>query len=84
MDAGAARELESIKSELNSIIGELESISSGVRKDFTGIGNEQCANCIDNVLNSYYSVRRKLNNLDTVTVTAAYAEAHGLTDGGGC
>ncbi len=68
MDAGASNELESIKRELNSIISELESISSGVRNDFVGIGNEKCADCIDRVLNQYYYVRRKLNNLDTSVV----------------
>lgn len=69
-----------IKRELNSIISELESISSGVRSDFTGIGNDKCADCINKVLNQYYYVRQKLNNLDTSTVTESYAQSHG---GGG-
>lgn len=77
MDAGARNELASIKGELNSIISELESISSGVRGDFVGIGNDKCADCIDQVLNQYYYVRRKLNNLDTYTVTESYAQSHG-------
>lgn len=77
MDASARNELASIKRELNSIISELESISRGVRSDFTGIGNEKCADCIDRVLNQYYYVRRKLNNLDTKTVTESYAKSHG-------
>lgn len=77
MDSGARAELSSIKRELDSIISELESISSGVRNDFTGIGNDKCSDCIDRVLNQYYCVRRKLNNLDTSTVTESYARAHG-------
>ena len=77
MDASARNELSSIKRELNSIISELESISRGVRNDFTGIGNDKCADCIDKVLNQYYYVRRKLNNLDTKTVTESYAKSHG-------
>lgn len=80
MDAGARNELISIKNELRSIIGELESISRGVRNDFTGIGNDKCADCIDRVLNQYYAVQRRLNNLDTSTVTDSFAQAHG---GGG-
>lgn len=83
MDASARNELASIKRELNSIISELESISNGVRKDFTGIGNDKCADCIDKVLNQYYGVRRKLNNLDTSTVTESYAMIHGSGGGGG-
>lgn len=77
MDANARNELESIKRELNSIIAELESISWGVRRDFVGIGNDRCADCIDGVLSNYYGVRNRLNNLDTTTVTDAYAQTHG-------
>jgi len=80
MDSKAKSELESIKRELNSIIKELESISDGVRSDFVGIGNEKCADCIDRVVSNYYTVRRKLNNLDTTTVTESYKKTHG---GGG-
>lgn len=80
MDSNGRNELESIKRELNSIIKELESISYGVQNDFTGIGNDKCAECINSVLNQYYFVRRKLNNLDTTTVTESYAQAH---NGGG-
>ena len=77
MHARAINELASIKRELNSIISELEEISAGVRNDFVGIGNERCADCINRVLNQYYVVRRKLNNLDTSTVTDSYAQSHG-------
>jgi hypothetical protein len=82
MNASARNELASIKRELNSIISELESISKGVRNDFTGIGNNKCADCIDRVLDQYYYVRRKLNNLDTTTVTESYAQSHGGDAGG--
>lgn len=77
MDASARNELASIKRELNSVISELEEISAGVRNDFVGIGNERCADCINRVLNQYYVVRRKLNNLDISTVTDSYAQSHG-------
>ena len=77
MDASARNELASIKRELNSVISELEEISARVRNDFVGIGNERCADCINRVLNQYYVVRRKLNNLDTSTVTDSYAQSHG-------
>lgn len=77
MDVNAQAELNSIKRELSSIISELENISNGVRKDFVGIGNEQCANCIDRTINQYRVVQRKLNNMDTSTVTESYAQAHG-------
>ena len=76
MNASARAELASIKRELNSIISELEDISRGVRRDFSGIGNEQCANCIDRVANQYRGVKRSLDNMDTSTVTPSYAKAH--------
>ena len=82
MDAKARAELNSIKSELNSIINELESISKGVRNDFKGIGNGECANCIDKVASQYRTVKRKLDNLDTTTVTESYAASHGGVTGG--
>lgn len=81
MDASARAELASIKTELNSIIRELEDISYGLRTKFTGIGNEQCAQCIDRVIGQYETVRRKLNTMDTSTVTESYAAAH--SSGGG-
>ena len=80
MDAKAKNELDSIIQELNSIISELESISSGVRSGFKNIGNEKCADCIDKVVNNYYTVRRKLRNMDTTKVTESFAQSHG---GGG-
>lgn len=80
MDSSAKRELNSIIRELNSIITELEDISHGVRYDFKNIGSEKCADCIDRVLNKYYTARTKLNNMDTSTVTESYAQTHG---GGG-
>lgn len=83
MDAWARTELASIKAELRSIIYELESISNGVRNDFIGIGSERCAACLDKVISNYYRVQRKLNNMDTSTVTESFANAHGGGGGGG-
>jgi uncharacterized membrane protein YgcG len=80
MDQNARNELDAIKRELWSIIKELEDISTGVRKDFAGIGNDKCADAINIVVNQYYTVYKKLNNIDTKTVTAAFAQSHG---GGG-
>lgn len=80
MDSSARNELNSIIREFNSIISELESISYGVRNDFKNIGNDKCADCIDRVVDNYYVVKRKLNNMDTSTLHEGYAQAHG---GGG-
>lgn len=58
-------ELNSIKSELSSIISELESISYGIRRDFSGIGNEKCSDCIDSVTSKYRTVKGKLDKIGT-------------------
>jgi len=81
MDASAKQELNQIKAELNAIIRELESISDGVRSDFSGIGNDRCADCIDSVINTYLKVKRQLANMDTETVTESFAAAHAESTG---
>ncbi len=83
MDANAQRELYEIRVELRNIINEMRSISSGVRRDFSGIGNEKCSDAINRVIDQYTYVQRKLNNIDTSAVTEEYAAAHGGTGGGG-
>lgn len=59
------KELDYICSEINSIIKELENISNGLKKEFIGIGNEKCAECIDNVINKYRTISKKIS---TVTI----------------
>lgn len=64
MDANTKYELDSIKLELKKIIDELNQISSGVRYDFSGIGNERCSNLIDDVAREYKKARTKLNQIN--------------------
>ena len=75
MNAAARAELDSIKGELTSIISELESISYEVRREFVGIGSEKCSDCIDTVIDRYYYVKRKLDNIDTTKVTEGFAQS---------
>lgn len=81
MCANAKNEISAIRGELSSIIRELEGISRGIRTEFSGIGNEQCANCIDRVIDKYYYVEKKLNNVNTNNLADWYADSH--TQGGG-
>lgn len=76
MDSSAKRELNNIKSELQSIINELTAISDGVVADFDNIGEERCAACINAAKENCRKAKKRLNNLDTETVTAEYAAAH--------
>lgn len=76
MNTQTQNELYSIKKELSSIIRELESISYGIGKDFVGIGNDKCAGTLNSVINNYYRVQKKLNNIDTSRVTESFARIH--------
>lgn len=77
MNAAAQNELYQIKRELLEIINQLDSISQGIRRDFIGIGSEQCAQCISNAASQYRMVKRKLDNMDTSKVTEEFARSHG-------
>lgn len=57
--------LNESKKELRSIINELRSIESGVRYDFSGIGENLCANCIDKIADRYEGVLNRLNRVDS-------------------
>ena len=55
--------LSDVRTELRSIIQELQNIESGVRSGFTGIGQDMCANGVVEVINHY---QRMLNRLDSM------------------
>ena len=74
MNVDAKRELDSIKTALSAEIRELEDISSGLRREFQGIGTERCADVIDGVISKYRTVLRKLNNIDVNDVHPDYIQ----------
>lgn len=63
MDASTRRELSNIKTELQSIINELDNIAVGLKTDFKNIGNDRCAQAVTKVADQYRTVKRKLNNI---------------------
>ncbi len=73
--ANGNHELYLIKSELQSIINELENIASGINRDFEGIGNEKCASRVNDIADHYRYVKRKLNNIDTSKISEKFAKA---------
>lgn len=83
MDSNAQYEVYLIKKELQNIINELDDIAYSIRYNFTNIGNENAASCVSKVADSYRTVKRKLENMDTSKVTEEYASAHGTSGGGG-
>ena len=56
--------LSACRNELRSIIQELRDIEWGVRRDFTGIGEELCGDCIEKIADKYDGVLTRLNNVN--------------------
>jgi hypothetical protein len=56
--------LDECKREMQSIIRELRDIEWGVRRDFTGIGEQLCGDCIDKIADKYDYVSRELNKVN--------------------
>ena len=73
MDVNSQYELYLIKSELNKIIEELYIIAGGVSRDFEGIGNDRCADCLLKVASHYENVKQKLNSMDMSTLSDEFA-----------
>ncbi|MGY3715150.1 hypothetical protein ACWE42_06465 [Sutcliffiella cohnii] len=64
--------LNSIKSELNSIIRELESIENGLRRDFEGIGSEVVAARIRTFVDECERANRRLNRVNPSNLSEAF------------
>lgn len=77
MDTNSQYELYLIKQELQSILNELDDVANGIKRNFSNIGNEQCAACVTRVADKYRIVKRKLDNIDTSKVTKEFATSHG-------
>lgn len=56
--------LSSCRAELQSIINELNSIEDGIRTDFSGIGQNMCADCIGSATAKFQKVLNDLYNVD--------------------
>lgn len=76
MDANSQYELYLIKQELQNITNELDTISLGVRRDFTGIGNEKCASSLTTAANHYRNVKSQLDKMDLSALSDEYLAAH--------
>lgn len=81
MSSNAENELYSIKRELESVVSELEEVSAGLKKDFSGIGEEKYAYVINEVIDNYRSVQRKLENISTIMAAQSYAAVKGANVG---
>ena len=72
--------LDSCRQELDSILAELKHIEEGVRTQFSGIGQEHCADCIAAVIRKYQKIQRDLYNVNTNILAESF---YGNGSGGG-
>ena len=56
--------LNECRNELRSIINEIRDVEDGVRRDFVGIGQDLCGNCIGKIGDKYDGVLTRLNQVD--------------------
>ena len=68
------QQLNVIKQDLQSIIDELEDIARGIKKDFEGIGNEQCASVISEEAKRYLEAKQKLDKIDIDKIKEEHAQ----------
>lgn len=63
--------LTSCKTELRSIISELKLIEYDVRNNFSGIGQDKCADCINRVISKYEYLLWQLETVDLNAIAQA-------------
>ena len=85
--ASARSEVNALASQLTALVAKLEDVSNGLRTDFSGIGNERCAQSIDSAIKDCRSVISKLKNMNMTKKTASWLLAHpesteGSSEGG--
>ena len=72
--------LGSCQSELSSIITELQSIRDGIQRDCSGIGQEHCVQCIDNVIAKYQGMLSRLYSVNPNRLADWFLEKMGLKE----
>ena len=68
MSTKAQNDLNRIKSEFNSVVGDLEIIRDYIHRNFIGIGNNTCFTKLGDVLSSHYKAKSALRSVDTTNV----------------
>lgn len=75
LDEEQLKELSNINKEIASISNDLERISSNVRNDFSGIGNERCADCLSYTSRRILEVYKLIANTDQDNLSDEYKHA---------
>lgn len=64
MTKKGSAQLKEYRAELKKIITELETIERHIRNDYKNVGNVQCADSINSVINKYKNALATLNSVD--------------------
>jgi len=70
IDGGMVMDLDECKREMQNIIRELRDIEWSVRRDFSGIGEQFCGDCIGKIADKYDYVSRELNRVNYNLITS--------------
>ncbi len=62
LDGSVRSEISSIKNELYSIASTLDNLAYGIRNDFDGVGNDICADRINDVSTKCRRIRNSLKS----------------------
>lgn len=65
MNKKGSKLLEECKSDLRSIIRDLEYAQIGIKNDFYNIGNKECSDCLGGVINRYNNALNIMNSIDS-------------------
>ncbi len=77
MDANTENELYEIKRRLGTAAAILNDVAYNVQRYSKGVGGERCAYSITSIANQTTNIKRRLENMDTETVTEGFVPPEG-------
>lgn len=77
MDANTEKELYEIMRRLGTAAAILNDVAYNVQRYSKGVGGERCAYSITSIANQTTNIKRRLENMDTETVTEGFVPPEG-------
>ena len=77
MDANTQNELYEIMRRLGTAANILNDVAYNVQRYSKGVGGERCSYSVTSIANQTSNIKRRLENLDTVTVAEGFVPPEG-------
>ena len=77
MEANTENELYEIMRRLGTAAAILNDVAYNVQRYSKGVGGERCAYSITSIANQITNIKRRLENMDTETVTEGFVPPEG-------